>query len=116
MIDLVREKMVGAIKLEDDETYDSVIDDYFNHHNHREWVLPDNEGFLCVTEYDEYCVVNFAWHIGKRRTAKAMVLLGRDIYKHYTVDKNKPLYYSGSTNLYSNHSISVGDGVWQFVV
>jgi len=113
---IVQEVMKGSMLLEDGETEASVIDDYFNHPKHKNYIIDDAiNGFLCVTEYDDYAIVNFAWHMGSFATLKKMVRLGKAIYKIYTIDKGIPLYYSGKKNLYANHSEEIAENVWQFI-
>ena len=62
---LVTETMNCNLILNDDETEESIIEEYFNHRDHYNYVIDeDANGFLCVSVYNEYVVVNFAWHIG----------------------------------------------------
>lgn len=112
----VEKHMAGNLVLNDDETEQSIIEEYFSHDKHYNWIIDeDMNGFLCCTEYDDYVVVNFAWHIGRYATLKKMVRMAKELYKLYTVEGKKPMYYSGKTNLYPNHSITIADNVWEFI-
>ena len=114
---LVTETMKGNLILNDDETEESIIEEYFNHRDHYNYVTDeDANGFLCVSVYNEYVVVNFAWHIGTFGSQKKMVQLGKQLHYLYTVGHKKPIYYSGKKNLYPNHSITIAHNVWQFIV
>ena len=112
---LVEQHMAGNLIVNDGETEQIIIAEYFQHPMHHNWIIDEEaNGFLCVTEYDEYVVVNFAWHIGTFATLKKMVKMAKHLYQIHTVGDNKPMYYSGKTNLYPNHSITIADNVWEF--
>ena len=112
---IVEATMPGNLIVNEGETEASIIDEYFAHAPHVNYIIDDEvNGYLCVTEHEDYIVVNFAWHIGTFATLKKMVRLAKALHKIYTVKKNKPMYDSGKTNLYANHSICVADNVWQF--
>lgn len=111
----VEANMPGNLIVNDDETEQSIIADYFKHPLHHNWIIDDDiNGFLCCTVYDDYVIVNFAWHIGSFGTLKKMVHMAKELYKMYTIAGGKPMYYSGKTNLYPNHSITIADNVWEF--
>ena len=111
----VEKNMVGNLILDVGETDEIIIAEYFQHPFHYNWIIDDDiNGFLCVTEYDDYVAVNFAWHIGTFATLKKMVRMAKHLYQIHTVGDNKPMYYSGKKNLYPNHSITIADNVWQF--
>lgn len=113
---IINATMPGKLILNDGETEESIINEYFSHPKHKNYIIDDEvNGFLCITEYDDFIVVNFAWHIGSFSTQRKMVRLGKALYKMYTLDKKLPMYYSGKTNLYSNHSIEIDDNTWQFI-
>lgn len=102
---LVEEKMSGNMRLEEDETEDQVFEEYFNHSQHTNWVINDDiDGFLCVSEYEDYVIVNFAWYDGSFAARKKMVELGRHIHNYYRNDRYKRVLYSGQKNYYLNHS------------
>lgn len=112
---IVEATMLNNLVLNDGETEVSVIDGYFNHRKHKNYIIDDEvNGYLCVAEYDDFVIVLFAWHIGTFATLKKMVHLAKALHKIYTVKQNKAMYYSGKTNLYANHSISIAENVWQF--
>lgn len=114
MIPLVEKYMNNTMYLEDGQTEEQLIENYFNHKPHHNWVV-DN-GFLCVEDYKDYVIVVFAWYNKSYSAHKDMVNLGKYLYELYTVKQDKPMYYTGLTNFYRNHSVKISDNLWQFVV
>lgn len=106
-------KMMGKMLLIDNFTEHDEIEMYRNT-DHVNYFIPSGDGFLCVSIFDEFVMIPFAWHTGKRSTLKEMVRLGKDLYIHYTLEQNKPIYYSGLKNFYNNHSRKIADDVWVF--
>jgi len=112
-LSFVQDKMMGNMRLEDGFTEEDEMLMYKNT-NHVNYFIPSGNGFLCVSIYEEFVVIPFAWHIGKHGTLKEMVRLGKDLYKHYTIERCKPIYYTGLKNLYGHNSVEIAENLWMF--
>jgi len=106
-------KMMGNMLLVDGFTEHDEIEIYKNS-EHVNYFIPSGDGFLCVTIHGTFVVIPFAWHTGKHGTLKEMVRLGKDLYKHYTIDQGKPIFYTGIKNFYGHNSKKVADNLWIF--
>lgn len=109
----VLDKMMGNMLLIDGVTEQDEIDMYKDS-EHINYFIPSGNGFLCVSIYEDFVMIPFAWHIGKHSTLKEMVRLGKDLYKHYTIDQDKPIFYTGLKNLYGHNSRQFVENVWIF--
>jgi len=112
-LDFVLDKMRGKMILEEGITDQSEIELYRST-THINYFTPSENGFLCVSEAEEYVFIPFAWHIGKHSTLKEMVTLGKELYRYYTLTKGKPIYYTGLKNLYGHNSVEIMENVWMF--
>lgn len=115
ILPFIKEKMRGTMILADNESEDDVIAEYFAAY-HTNYMTDDDNGFVCVGIYEDYCVVHFAWFDGRYETRKGMVNIGRHIYSEFTKKRNMPLLYQGKRNFYGNHSVKYDNGIWQFVL
>jgi hypothetical protein len=116
MMPIVQDKMKGTMLLSDNETEEGIISEYFKHKEHFNYIIDyDINGFLCLSVHDDVVTISFAWHIGTFTTQKKMVRLGKELYKMYTLDQGKPIYYTGLKNFYPNHSIEIAEDVWEFI-
>lgn len=105
--------MMGKMRLEPGDTEQDEIRAY-KETDHVNYFIPSGDGFLCVSHFEGFVMIPFAWHIGKHSTLKEMVQLGKDLYKHYTVNQGMPIYYTGLRNFYTHNSVEVMDNVWIF--
>lgn len=112
-LDFVLDKMRGNMLLVDGATDEDEIESYKSS-KHVNYFIPSDDGFLCLVELDQFVYIPFAWHIGKHETLKEMVKLGKQLYKHYSIDQGKPIYYTGLKNFYGHNSREVMENVWIF--
>ena len=112
-LDFVLEKMKGNLILLNNTTEEDEIE-YYKIFPHVNYFLESDKGFLCVVELEVCTFVDFAWYDGSYTAHKQMVKLGKELYQHYTIEQDKPIYYSGLKNFYKHHSIEVNPNLWQF--
>lgn len=112
-LDFVLEKMRGTMLLDDGFSEVDEIEMY-KRRKHINFFTMSQQGFLCLSEDDDMVFIHFAWYDKTFTAQKEMVRLGKQIYKHYTVYKGKPIYYSGLKDFYHNHSTKIEEGLWLF--
>lgn len=109
------EKMQGNMVLAEGETEAHVFEEYFTHPVHFNWVTESN-AFVCCMLQKDHVFVPFAWRDTTHTSRKEIVELFKFLYDLYTKQRGMPVYYTGSKNFYSHHSISHGNNVWEFVI
>ena len=112
-LEFVAEKMQGTMLLDEGMTEADDIAEYKSY-DHLNAFIDEGQGFLCVSIHENFVLVHYAWHEGKRSTLKQMVRLSKDMYKQYTINQGKPMYYTGKNNLYKHHSKELSVGLWVF--
>lgn len=112
-LQFVLEKMIGNMLLLKGFTEEDEITIYTKS-PHVNYFIPSGDGFLCVSEMENYVTIPFAWHIGKLSTQKEMVKLGKELYKKYTIGQGKSILYTGLKNFYGHNSRKIADNVWIF--
>ena len=112
-LSLVLNKMMGKMILAEGTTEHDEMELY-KQSDHINYFIPSGDGFLCVTEYDHHVFIPFAWYDGSFSAHKDMVKLGKELYKYYTINKDKKIYYSGIKNFYGHNSVEVSESIWIF--
>lgn len=88
--------------------------DMYTTSEHVNYFIPSGNGFLCVSVSNEFVMIPFAWYDMSYKARKEMIILGKELYKYYTIDQGKPIYYTGLKNFYGNHSEQIAENVWEF--
>jgi len=105
------EKFVGIV--EGPGEPDASLDYFFNHPKHHT-LYTEHGGYICYVEEPDCLFVEFMWHNKKYKRAEL-----NDHKKHlfelYEQAKviNKPIRYTGTTNVLRNHSEELEPGLWQ---
>ena len=106
-------KMMGKMLLIDGFTEHDEMDIYKNS-DHTNYFTPSGNGFLCVSHYDDFVMIPFAWYDMSYKARKEMIILGKELYQHYTIEQEMPIFYTGLKNFYKNHSRELAKNVWVF--
>lgn len=109
------------MKVLDDTAIDEALNhtefdpEWFRNTNHIIIGTENGKGAVGVEIEDNHVWVTFLYGDGGIGTHKNLADIGYWLYTFYTIGKNKPVYYTGKTNLYRNNSILVHENIWQLV-
>ena len=72
-------------------------------------------GAVGVEIHEEYCWITFLYGDGKISTHKQLAGIGLWLFKFYTMERGKPVLYTGDVNKYMHNSHQLDAKVWQFI-
>ena len=75
----------------------------------------NGSGAVGVELYEQYVWITFMFGDGKISTHKELASIGKWLFKFYTVERGKPVLYTGNRNDYKNNSIELAPKLWQLL-
>ncbi len=89
---------------------DTTLDEYFSDPTRRVFFTPSG-GYYCTVQHEQCVFIMFAWANIKK--AKAEYKDMPDLIKHIQSSVQMPLRYVGVNNVMKNHSVDLGDGLFE---